>query len=99
MLQQEAGTQGRKQILQTIFKSITLSPTGIRSGVRRHELVQRLLSRMEWKQGEQESLTADQLSDEAFVIERPMTIKDAASKHAWLSTVPPDEIPIPRSSI
>ena len=74
-LREEAGADGRKQILQTIFQSISLSPTGIRFVIRKRALARQLLSGMGSMSGEQEPHAADESEDETVVIDCPMAIK------------------------
>jgi DNA invertase Pin-like site-specific DNA recombinase len=75
LLQNNADIDGRRQILRTIFKTVTLSASGIKFEVRRRVLMQRLFadSSLTLSDGE---LAEDAGGDEdQFVIERPMTIK------------------------
>ncbi|UVC09487.1 hypothetical protein IHQ71_02355 [Rhizobium sp. TH2] len=74
-LQDSADAAGRKQILNTIFKSITLSATGIRFEIRRHTLTQRLLRASRATSSGPEREESIDSEDDAVVIEHPMTIK------------------------
>lgn len=74
-LQGSAPFAGRKQILHTIFKSITLSAAGIKFEVRWHALTQRLLRDSRATSSSQNWHQSIDSEEDAIVIERPMTIK------------------------
>jgi hypothetical protein len=64
-----------KQILQTLFERITLSPTGIRFAVRRHALIRHLLSAIGLSAIADEGSPSEDLDAEIVMIDRPMAIK------------------------
>ena len=74
-LQDVASVARRKQMLQTIFKSITLSATGIKFEVRRYALTQRLLGASSPTSSNLKRNENHDAEDDAVVIERAMTIK------------------------
>jgi DNA invertase Pin-like site-specific DNA recombinase len=74
-LQNAADIVGRKQILQTIFKLVTISGTGIRFEVRRHPLMQRLVSDLSPALHDGQTAKGKDDKEDIVVIERPMTIK------------------------
>jgi len=74
-LKDDTDAKGQKQILQTLFERITLSPTGIRFAVRRHALVQRLLSAIGSQAIADEASLHDDTNADIVVIDRPMAIK------------------------
>jgi hypothetical protein len=74
-LRDDVNAIGQKQILQTLFERITLSPTGIRFAVRRHALVQHLLSAIGLPAMADEGSPSEDLDAEIVMIDRPMAIK------------------------
>lgn len=75
LLQNHADTEGRKQILRTIFNAVTLSATVIRFEVRRDVLMQRLFVDSSSAPHDRERDASFGGDEDILVIERPMTIK------------------------
>jgi DNA invertase Pin-like site-specific DNA recombinase len=65
----------RKHILKTVYRGITLSPSGIRFAIIRQALVQHLLPATGSRADERQFDSAVELGDGTFMIDRPMAIK------------------------
>lgn len=96
LFQNDADIEGRRQILRTIFRTVTLSATGIKFEVRRRALMQRLFEQLYRVERQARNEKPDKGETQADCIRRlrqQHSVPILNALKAWLDDIAPKVLP------